>query len=111
MATYRRMRPCKIVIREITTNMVHWWVTYGGEVMGRDESYTDGRGRTVKAERAYLRMPGNKWCHYHQDGLGHITLHMFQEDSGFAMMFVMKWLDYIIEHNVEIADDQKAVLV
>ena len=102
------LRPFRIDITEITTDMVHWWVLQGGEVLGKDESYYDGRGRPVKAQRVYMRRPNDKWCHYHQNGgVGPvITLHMREVDAPLASLFILKFHEYVIEHTLKVAEPQ-----
>lgn len=108
MSNWQRVHPFRVTIREITADMVHWWVQQGGEVMGKDESYRDARGRQVRAERVYMRMPGYKWCHYHQNGTGSTptTLHMRESDAGMALLFLMKFSDHVIEHTLKIEQPQ-----
>jgi len=102
------LRPFRIDITEITADMVHWWVQYGGEVVGKDESYHDHRGRFVKAERVYMRMPGYKWCHYHQNGGAgpQITLHMREQDAPTASVFLLKFYDHVLSHTLKIPEPQ-----
>lgn len=101
------LHPIRLEINEITADMVHWWVQYGGEVVGKDESYHDSRGRYVKAERVYFRMPGYKWCHYHITGNDPmITLHMREEDAPMASLFILKFTDNVLGHNIRIPEPE-----
>ena len=99
------LRPIRVEIDQVTGDMVHWWVTYGGEVAGKDAGYIDGRGRHVKAERAYLRMPGYKWCHYHQNGTSQVTLHMREQDAPTASLFILQFHEHILGHNIVIEEN------
>ena len=77
-------------------------------MVGKDESFHDARGRYVRAERVYMRMPGYKWCYYNQNGLNNqITLHMREEDAPTASLFILKFMEYVLGHNIQIHNDKE----
>jgi len=98
------LSPIRIEISTVTGDMVHWWAMQGAEVVGKDESYHDSRGRWVKAQRAYIRMPGYKWCHYHANGTDQVTMHLREQDAPTASLFCLKFYENILSHNIKVPE-------
>ena len=100
------LRPYRIIVDQVTTDMVHWWVSVGGKVYGRADSYANSRGHIVKAERAYLSWDGRKWCHYHVDGTTNVTIHMPEESAPEGSLFILKFNEHVIDHTLKVAEPQ-----
>ena len=100
------LNPYRIIISEITADMVHWWVMVGGKVKGVDKGYYNSRGHYVKGERAYLSWDGRKWCHYHQDSTSNVTIHMPEESAPEGSLFILKFNEYVIDHTLKVVEPQ-----
>ena len=71
-----------------------------------DPHYTRHGGH--KVEKHYrIRMPGlgSKWSHKFNDGSGTYMLHMKEEFAPEASLFILKWPDNIIDHDIKVPKD------
>lgn len=101
------LRPIRIEIDKITTEMVHWWVLQGAEVAGKEDTVYNGRKGWQVEQKVYIRMPGSKWCHHHANGTSQVTLHLREQDAPTASLFCLKFLEHVQGHNIEVPDESE----
>ena len=99
------LRPIRIEINEITSEMVHWWVLYGAEVAGKEEDVYKRNKGWCREQKVYIRMPGYKWCHHHENGTSQVTIHLREEDAPTASLFCLKFLEFVNNHNITIEEN------
>lgn len=93
-AGWVRRYPVRIVVKALTDDMKEWYTLYGGKVL------TGNRYPMVKM--------GNGSPSYQlQDGSNNILLHFDQEDATLAFMFILKFSNDIINHNMKEYEDAK----
>jgi hypothetical protein len=83
--------------------MVDWWVMMGAEAQEIQDDYYSHNGRKFKTHYR-IRMPGfgAKWSHKFNDGSDTYMLHMKEEFAPEASLFILKWPDNIIDHDIRI---------
>jgi hypothetical protein len=81
-------------INELTDDMVEWYNTIGGVVTYDD--YYDYKGR--KITKPYVAYNNYKRCHY---GNNSVRLHFLGKDASAASMFLLKFTDYVFQHNLK----------
>lgn len=86
-----------IDIKEMSNDIVDWFALIGGTVT-RDSWYNH---RGIKIEREFVQYGKAKRCHYKQDGSGGIRLHFHGDDASAASMFIIKFMDDIVNHNMQ----------
>ena len=98
------LRPFRVVCHALTQEMVDWWVMMGAEAQEIADPHYSYRGGH-KIEKHYrVRMPGvgAKWSHKFNDGSGTHMLHMKEEFAPEASLFILKWPDNIIDHDIKV---------
>lgn len=86
-----------IDVNELTDEIVSWYQTIGGEQ--KTQEYYDYRGKRINQH--YVKYGNSKWCHHHHNGQGGTRLHFLGKDASIASMFILKFLDNIVSHNLE----------
>ena len=86
-----------VEVDTLTKDMVEWYRSIGGTVT-QDTLY-DYRSKSII--RLYVSYGRGKRCFYHNNGHGHVRLHFRGEDAPVATMFIMKFLDTVIDHNMQ----------
>lgn len=86
-----------VEVDTLTEDMVEWYRSIGGTVT-QDTLY-DHRNKSII--RLYVSYGRGKRCYYHNNGHGHVRLHFRGEDAPVATMFIMKFLDTVIDHNMQ----------
>ncbi len=84
--------PIRIMIREITAEMLLWTTIQGGAVR-LDPSRTYGK------PWYQIGFGKGKFSHHLSDN--NILVHFNQADSPLALMFILMYNDVIISHNME----------
>ena len=88
--------PVYVEIDTLTEGMIEWYRQVGGTVT--QDKFHNHRGQ-LKLQ-TYVSYGRGKRCYYHSNGLGHVRLHFHGEDAPVATMFIMKFLDDVIGHNM-----------
>ena len=101
------VRPFKIHFKELTQEMVDWWVTMGAEAQEIHDHYHSRYGQTQHDKHYRIRMPGlgSKWSHQFNDGSKTYLMHMAEQFAPEASLFMLKWPENIINHNIEVRND------
>ena len=101
------LRPFKIHCRHLTQEMVDWWIMMGAEAQEITDPYYSHRGGTVVDKHYRIRMPapGGKWSHQFNDGSKTYLIHLPEKFAPEASLFILKWPDNIINHDIEIRYD------
>ncbi len=86
-----------IDIAKLNDEVVEWYDLVGGTV--KYDQYWNSRGKEVK--QAYVSYGRGKKCHHHHNGEGGTRLHFMGEDASVASMFILKFNDIIINHNLK----------
>lgn len=94
--------PILIFVNSVTTEMAEWFVANGGQAEAR--SQTDFMGRTNR--KLYVRYGNTKWCHYLNNGNDGVRLQFTGSDIGMALMFVLKFSEEVISHNLQEQQEQ-----
>ena len=100
------LKPFKVVCKELTQEMADWWIMMGGEAQEIHEEYY-ARHKQVHETHYRVRMPGlgAKWSHRFNDGSGTVMLHLQEQYAPEASLFILKWPDNIINHDIRIEDE------
>lgn len=99
------LRPIKLVTSSLTQEMVDWWVMQGAEAQEiTDHFYGRSGPKTEKNFR--IKMPGSKWSHKFNDGSGIHLIHLREEYAPTASLFILKFTDCVINHDIEVPDPQ-----
>lgn len=85
-----------IDIDKLTDEIIDWYKSIGGDI--REDTYFNRKGQ--KVIRKFVKLGKNKWCHYHSDGLFGIRLHFDQKDANIASLFLLKYNDIVLRHNI-----------
>lgn len=85
-----------IDLTELTTEMVEWYELVGGIVTEKKHWNYKGREMIVK----YVKYGKSKPCHRRQDGTTGVRLHFHGDDASVASMFIIKFLDYVEQTNL-----------
>lgn len=85
-----------IDIKEMSNDIVDWYTLIGGTVT--KDSWYNHRGTRI--EREFVQYGKAKRCHYRQDGSGGVRLHFHGDDASAASMFIIKFMDNIVNHNM-----------
>ena len=85
-----------IDIAEMTDDIVEWYRLIEGEVSHKEEY----NHRGVKKVRSFVAYNSKK-CHYMADGTGNIRLHFLGKDASIASMFLLKFNDCVVRHNLK----------
>lgn len=95
--------PIFVEIDELTKDMAEWYTTIGGTVT--EDKFYNHRGQPKI--QTYVSYGRGKRCYYHNNGLGHVRLHFHGEDAPVATMFIMKFMDDVIDHNMQENQEQR----
>ena len=100
------LKPFKIHTNALTQEMVDFWVMMGAEAQEINEEYWSHRKQVT--EKTYrIRMGKHSdWSHRFNDGSGHYLLHFREEFAPEASMFIMKFIDAIINHDIKVPEPQ-----
>lgn len=94
--------PFKIHTNALTQDMVDFWVMMGAEAQEiTDEHWLRSGHITEKSYR--IRMGGGDWSHKFNDKSGYI-LHMREEYAPEASLFIMKFPNAVINHDIKIPE-------
>lgn len=91
-----------IDINEMTNDIIDWYKLVGG-VVTQDAWYNH---RGSKIVRDFVQYGKSKKCHYRQDGTGGIRLHFDGKDASVASMFLLKFMDIVVKHNLKEVQDR-----
>lgn len=86
-----------IMVNEITVDMLKWYVDQGQPIAERVWHDMRGREHSIPVVRYGLGRPSHKT----QDGSNQHLLRFRQEDAGAALVFLMKFNDYVAQHNMK----------
>lgn len=92
-----------IDINEMTNDVIEWYRLIGGIVTEQEWWTYRGKQQT----RAFVQYGKAKRCHYRQDGTGGIRLHFHGDDASVASMFILKFMDIIVNHNLQAVMEQR----
>ena len=99
------LKPFKIHTTALTQEMVDFWVMMGAEAQEITDDHWAKAGR--KIDKHYrIRMGKGDWSHKFNDGSGNYLLHFREEFAPEASMFIMKYIDTIINHDIKIPEPQ-----
>ena len=85
-----------IDITELTNDIIEWYRLIEGTV-GHKEHY-NYRGQSIQLPYVAFN---SKACHYMQDGTGNIRLHFLGKDASTASVFLLKFNEYVVRHNLK----------
>jgi len=85
-----------IDVERLTDDMIEWYRLVDGEVIL--DTYYDVRGR--KVDTTYVRYGRGKRSYKYTSG-PQVKLHFNGEDASIASLFVLKYLDLIINTNLQ----------
>ena len=86
-----------IDIDELTTDMVEWFKSIGGET--KEDFFYDHRGK--RKVSYYVKYGKGKWCHHHSGGLYGSRLHFEGNDASVASIFLLKYMQRVRQHNIQ----------
>lgn len=99
------LNPFKIHTSCLTQEMVDFWVTMGAQAqILTDEHWS--RYKPVIEKTYRIRMGNGDWSHKFNDGSGQYILHMREEFAPEASLFILKFPETIINHDIKIPEYQ-----
>lgn len=96
------LKPFKIHTNALTQDMIDFWVMMGAEAQVVHDEYHTHRSGTKQDQYYRLRMGGGDWSHKFNDGSNHYLLHFREEFAPEASIFILKFLDNIINHDIKV---------
>ena len=98
------LKPFKVWCKELNQEMVDWWIMMGAEAQEIHEEFHTHRGGYRKEKSYRIRMPGlgAKYSYHLNDGSNGVLIHLLEQYAPEASLFILKWPDNIINHNIEI---------
>ena len=87
----------KFIVQELTDAMGQWFQLQDGEAWATEEFDYHGRKRMVKHVRFGKAKPSYKM----QDGTGNYIIRFAGTDASTASVFLLKFYDEIVSHNME----------
>ena len=93
----------RIDIDDLTDDIVDWYRIVGGVVT--EDKFYDRRGN--EQATLYVQYGKSKKCHYIDDGTAWsknkspARLHFLGEDASVASMFLLKFMEHIVDHNLK----------
>jgi hypothetical protein len=81
----------------LSTDIVDWYELIGGRV--KEDTFWNSRGQEKNIK--YVAYGRGKWCHHHQNGAGGTRLHFLGEDASVASMFILKFNECTMNHNLK----------
>lgn len=88
--------PIVIDIEQLTDEMIDWYVTVGGEASSAIEWTARGQEISVR----YVQYKQGKRSYCHRNGTKQVRLHFREEDAAVATLFLLKFDQYVIKHNI-----------
>jgi hypothetical protein len=85
--------------------MVDFWVMMGAEAQELSDTFYSRKG-PVTAKNYRIRMGRGDWSHKFNDGSNNYLIHMREEFAPEASMFIMKFIDNIINHDIKVHQPQ-----
>lgn len=82
-------------ISNLTDEMIAWYEMIGG-IITEKTYWTNRKESMVK----YVQYGKSKPCHRRQDGTKGVRLHFHGDDASVASMFIIKFLDYVEQTNL-----------
>jgi hypothetical protein len=89
--------PIWIDIEKLNDEVIEWYEQIGGNK--KVDTFWNSRGKENNIP--YVSYGRGKWCHHHQNGYGGSRLHFNGEDANIASMFILKFSNIIINHNLK----------
>lgn len=87
----------RIKVRELTDDIGNWFEMVGGRAWGIQDF--DWKGRPILNKNVQY---GKTKPSYHlKDGTGNVLIRFAGEDASTASMFLIKFYDDVIEHNMQ----------
>jgi hypothetical protein len=107
------LKPFKIHCRELTQEMVDWWVMMGAEAQVIQDEYWTRRTGTRQEQHYRIRMPalGAKWSHRFNDESGNYLIHLMERYAPEASLFILKWPDNVINHDIVIRENNEETVL
>ena len=99
------LRPIKLVVDTLTQDMVDWWVMQGANAEEITDQYYGRKGPTT-SKYYRIKPPGSKWSHMFNDGSGIHLIHLNEQYASTATLFMLKFPDTVISHNIEVPNPQ-----
>lgn len=91
------VRDIQILVDDLTNDMGEWFNLIGGDA--RQVQHMDWRGKP-KYEKM-VQYGRAKPSHKMQDGTTHTLIRFAGEDASTASMFILKFMDHIVKHNLK----------
>lgn len=100
------LNPFRIHTNALSQEMVDFWIMMGAEAQQiQDEYWTRHKG-TVNDKHYRIRMGNGDWSHKFNDGSGQYLIHMREEFAPEASLFILKFPETIINHDIKIPEPQ-----
>lgn len=87
----------KITVKELTDEMGNWFTLQEGRAWAIEEYDARGRRKLIK----YVQFGRAKPSYHMQDGTGNVLIRFAGADATTASVFILKFYDEIINHNME----------
>lgn len=87
----------QINISELTNEIGEWFVMIGGQAWATVEY--DNRGRQVTNK--YVQYGTAKASYHRQDSTGQVLIRFAGTDASTASMFLLKFMDLVVNHNLK----------
>jgi hypothetical protein len=81
----------------MTNDIIDWYRLIGGTVT--EDVWHNYRGKEI--HREFVQYGKAKRCHYRQDGTDGIRLHFHGDDVSVASMFLLKFNELVVNHNMK----------
>ena len=88
----------RVEIDTMTDDIIEWYKLIGGVVAESTDQVYDFRGRHIN--KTFLSYNGSRPCHYFA-GSSMVKLNFKGADASVASMFLLKFHDKIVSHNLE----------
>jgi hypothetical protein len=88
-----------IDVTELTDEMCEWFEMIGGSVTEKTEAFS-GRTYNLRVIKE-VRYGQAKPSYYRQDGTGHVKINFNGNDASTASIFLIKFNEYVIKHNMQ----------
>lgn len=87
----------KFVVNDISDDMGQWFLTQDGSAWATEEYDHRGRQRMIK----HVKFGNAKPSYKLQDGSGNYLIRFAGSDASTASLFLLKYYDEIVNHNME----------
>jgi hypothetical protein len=88
-----------IDVDELTDAMCEWFEMIGGTVTEKTEAFS-GRSYSLKVVKQ-VQYGRAKPSYRRQDGTGHVKINFDGDDADTASMFLLKFSEHIVAHNMQ----------